>query len=174
MATDQSLAIKLHQTLSPIYSEVYIAPKNNGESFQIVHYAGQVLYDIECFLEKNRDYLPNNVFYAVRYSNNQLVQELFQCKLTRKGTLAPSDRQSRLRKSLGGDTFSTSANAFIFSSSVHANMSSNLQTEGAHTVDDPMASNSISDISEKISPASTRSSNSIDFEYRRRSVNAMY
>lgn len=29
-----------------------------------------------------------------------LVQELFQCKLTRKGTLAPSDRQSRLRKSI--------------------------------------------------------------------------
>ena len=33
-------------------------------------------------------------------SNNLLVQELFQCKLTRKGTIAPSDRQSRLRKSI--------------------------------------------------------------------------
>lgn len=28
------------------------------------------------------------------------MQELFQCKLTRKGTIAPSDRQSRLRKSM--------------------------------------------------------------------------
>lgn len=33
-------------------------------------------------------------------SNNFLVQELFQCKLTRKGTIAPSDRQSRVRKSV--------------------------------------------------------------------------
>ena len=33
-------------------------------------------------------------------SENFLVQELFQCKLTRKGTIAPSDRQSRLRKSM--------------------------------------------------------------------------
>ena len=33
-------------------------------------------------------------------SNNQLVQELFQSKLSRKGTLAPSDRQSKLRKSI--------------------------------------------------------------------------
>jgi myosin-3 len=41
-ATDQSLAIKLHQTLSPLYSDVYIAPKNVGTSFSIVHYAGQV------------------------------------------------------------------------------------------------------------------------------------
>lgn len=28
------------------------------------------------------------------------MQELFQCKLTRKGTIAPSDRQSKLRKSM--------------------------------------------------------------------------
>lgn len=33
-------------------------------------------------------------------SNNSLVQELFACKLTRRGTIAPSDRQSKLRKSL--------------------------------------------------------------------------
>ena len=65
-ATDQSLAIKLHQSLSPTYSNVYIAPKNVGTSFHIVHYAGQVLYSVEGFLEKNRDFLPNNLFYAAR------------------------------------------------------------------------------------------------------------
>jgi hypothetical protein len=37
------------------------------------------------------------------------VQELFQCKLTRKGTIAPSDRQSRLRKSMI-NTFNISPN----------------------------------------------------------------
>lgn len=65
-ATDQSLATKLHQTLSPAYPDVYIAPKNVGTSFHIVHYAGQVLYSCEGFLEKNRDFLPNNLFYAAR------------------------------------------------------------------------------------------------------------
>lgn len=39
-------------------------------------------------------------FSLFKDSNNLLVQELFQCKLTRKGTIAPSDRQSRLRKSM--------------------------------------------------------------------------
>jgi hypothetical protein len=34
------------------------------------------------------------------------VQELFQCKLTRKGTLAPSDRQSKLRKSISINNYS--------------------------------------------------------------------
>ena len=42
-ASDQSLAIKLHQTLSPLFSDVYVAPKNIGASFSIVHYAGQVI-----------------------------------------------------------------------------------------------------------------------------------
>lgn len=65
-ATDQSLAIKLHQSLANVYSDVYIAPKNVGTSFHIVHYAGQVLYNCEGFLEKNRDFLPNNLFYAAK------------------------------------------------------------------------------------------------------------
>lgn len=99
-ATDQSLATKLHQTLPNIYTDVYIPPKNGGVTFQIVHYAGQVLYNMEGFLEKNRDFLPNNLIYTARGSNNPLIQELFQCKLTRQGTIAPSDRQSKIRKSL--------------------------------------------------------------------------
>jgi myosin heavy subunit len=41
-ATDESLAFKLHTTLSPIYPDVYIAPKSVGTSFQICHYAGNV------------------------------------------------------------------------------------------------------------------------------------
>lgn len=65
-ATDQSLAIKLHNALSPAYPDVYIAPKNVGASFQICHYAGQVLYNVDGFLEKNRDFLPNNLFYVAR------------------------------------------------------------------------------------------------------------
>ncbi len=73
---------------------------------------------MEGFLEKNRDFLPNNLIYTARGnliqicyktanylnyikgSNNPLIQELFQCKLTRQGTIAPSDRQSKIRKSL--------------------------------------------------------------------------
>ncbi len=42
----------------------------------------------------------NHLFEKYIDSNNFLMQDLFQCKLTRKGTLAPSDRQSRLRKSM--------------------------------------------------------------------------
>jgi myosin III len=111
MATDESLALKLHQSLGSSYPDVYIAPKSEGVSFQIVHYAGQVVYSMEGFLAKNRDFLPNNLFYAARNSNNYLVQELFECKLTRKGTLAPSDRQSKQRKYLLPTSSSSSSSS---------------------------------------------------------------
>lgn len=67
-ATDESLSIKLHQTVgsSNTFSEVYKAPKNTGTSFSIIHYAGQVSYRVDGFLEKNRDFLPNNLLYAAR------------------------------------------------------------------------------------------------------------
>ncbi len=65
-ATDESLSIKLHQTVGNTFSDVYIAPKNTGTSFSIVHYAGQVNYKVNGFLEKNRDFLPNNLLNAAR------------------------------------------------------------------------------------------------------------
>jgi len=99
-ATDASLSTKLHKTLTNAYPDIYVPPKNSGTSFLIRHYAGQVSYNVQGFLEKNRDSLPNNVLNMARNSGNFLIQDLFQCRLTRKGTLAPSDRQSRLRKSM--------------------------------------------------------------------------
>ena len=61
-------------------------------------------------------------------SSNFLVQELFQCKLTRKGTIAPSDRQSKLRKSL--NTFSE-YDAVSIAASRHA--SSGIHSNEANT-----------------------------------------
>ena len=55
------------------------------------------------------------------------MQELFQCKLTRKGTIAPSDRQSRLRKSMT-NTFDTPSSETSNISIVNINVS-NLTNE---------------------------------------------
>ena len=65
-ATDESLSIKLHQTAGNTFSSVYVVPKNAGTSFDIVHYAGKVSYKVKGFLEKNRDFLPNNLLNTAR------------------------------------------------------------------------------------------------------------
>lgn len=42
LSSDKTLSMKLHNTLSVTYPEVFIKNKNSGTSFHIVHYAGKV------------------------------------------------------------------------------------------------------------------------------------
>nr|XP_022343398.1 unconventional myosin-XVI-like isoform X4 [Crassostrea virginica] len=97
--TDLTLATKLHQGPGAKYSEVYKVPRDNGPSFTVVHYAGVVKYDLIGVLEKNRDTLPNAVLCTMKTSDSLLVKELFQSRMSRTGSLAPSTRQQRSRKS---------------------------------------------------------------------------
>eukprot|EP00730_Choanoeca_flexa_P004849 TRINITY_DN11819_c4_g2_i6.p1 TRINITY_DN11819_c4_g2~~TRINITY_DN11819_c4_g2_i6.p1 ORF type:complete len:949 (+),score=327.87 TRINITY_DN11819_c4_g2_i6:88-2934(+) len=75
-ATDASMAEKFHATFGS--HEAYIKPRSNDPLFSIVHYAGQVEYQAEGFLEKNRDTLALDVLAALRLSENTLVRELFE------------------------------------------------------------------------------------------------
>ncbi|KAL5004245.1 hypothetical protein ScPMuIL_017701 [Solemya velum] len=96
-ATDSTLATKLHQTPGKMYPEIYKTPRDGGATFTIIHYAGSVTYDLRGILDKNRDTLPTAILYTMKTSNSLLVKELFQSKVTRIGSLAPSARQQRKR-----------------------------------------------------------------------------
>jgi myosin heavy subunit len=47
-------------------------------SFIVVHFAGEVMYNTEGFLEKNRDILRRDLLQVVQASKSRLVQQLFQ------------------------------------------------------------------------------------------------
>ncbi|XP_033099808.1 unconventional myosin-XVI-like [Anneissia japonica] len=98
-ATDKSLAQKLHSGPGTTGKGIYFIPKDKGTTFQILHYAGQVKYDLTGVLEKNRDTLPKSILFTMKTSNSLVVRELFQGRLTRTGSLAPSARQRQSRKS---------------------------------------------------------------------------
>ncbi|XP_066266634.1 unconventional myosin-XVI-like isoform X2 [Branchiostoma lanceolatum] len=97
-ATDFSLATKLHRTAGQTAPDVYIVPRDAGASFSITHYAGRVTYDVNGFLEKNRDTLPNSVLLILKTSSSLLIREMFQSRMTRTGSLAPSARQMQSRR----------------------------------------------------------------------------
>ncbi|CAC5360780.1 unnamed protein product [Mytilus coruscus] len=97
-ATDLSLAAKLHQGPGKKFSHVYKSPKDGGSTFTIVHFAGAVSYNLLGTLDKNRDTLPNSIMYTMKTSNSLLIKDLFQSKITRTGSLAPSARQQRSRR----------------------------------------------------------------------------
>ncbi|XP_071951291.1 unconventional myosin-XVI-like isoform X2 [Antedon mediterranea] len=98
-ASDKSLAQKLHNGPGATGKGIYFTPKDKGTTFQILHYAGQVKYDLTGVLEKNRDTLPKSILFTMKTSNSLVVRELFQGRLTRTGSLAPSARQRQSRKS---------------------------------------------------------------------------
>jgi myosin III len=60
-------------------------------SFSIVHFAGQVQYDVRSFLEKNRDYVAPEIIQVLRSSRVPLVSSLFQLPLSKTGTLLDNE-----------------------------------------------------------------------------------
>lgn len=58
-ATDLSFLEKCHYNHA--LSELYSRPRMNSAEFAIKHYAGQVWYNVEGFLDKNRDTLRPDV-----------------------------------------------------------------------------------------------------------------
>lgn len=47
----------------------------------------QVMYNVDGFLEKNRDTLPADIVVVLRTSENKLLQQLFSSPLTKTGSL---------------------------------------------------------------------------------------
>ncbi|XP_064183234.1 myosin-IIIb [Anguilla rostrata] len=86
-ATDQTLVDKFEDNLRYKY---FWRPKRVELCFGIHHYAGKVLYNVDGFLEKNRDTLPADIVVVLRASENKLLQQLFSSPLTKTGNLATS------------------------------------------------------------------------------------
>uniref|UniRef100_A0A3Q0QX65 non-specific serine/threonine protein kinase n=1 Tax=Amphilophus citrinellus TaxID=61819 RepID=A0A3Q0QX65_AMPCI len=86
-ATDQTLVDKFEDNLRCKY---FWIPKRVELCFGIQHYAGQVMYNVNGFLEKNRDTLPADIVVVLRTSENKLLQQLFSSPLTKTGNLAMS------------------------------------------------------------------------------------
>ncbi|TKS67229.1 Myosin-IIIb [Collichthys lucidus] len=82
-ATDQTLVDKFEDNLRCKY---FWIPKRVELCFGIQHYAGKVLYNVNGFLEKNRDTLPADIVLVLRTSENKLLQQLFSSPLTKTAT----------------------------------------------------------------------------------------
>lgn len=75
-ATDHTMILKMHSELSknPSYDTV----KNSTVQFQISHYAGAVKYEVEGFLEKNRNSPSLGIAGLIKSSKNPMIASLFK------------------------------------------------------------------------------------------------
>ncbi|XP_006639319.2 unconventional myosin-XVI isoform X1 [Lepisosteus oculatus] len=73
------------------------APNDQSPSFTVMHYARKVTYDLSGALEKNKDSLPQNIIFVMKSSENVIIHQLFQSKLTQTGSLVPPYHRLKLR-----------------------------------------------------------------------------
>ena len=107
--TDESMLTKLHQNHAK--NPLYLKPRShNDPQFGISHFAGNVYYNSDGFLEKNRDTFSNDLVGVISDSENQFLLSLFQTDMSqgsetrsKKQTLAHQFKRSldELMKTLG-------------------------------------------------------------------------
>ena len=79
---DASLASKLHQQLvKPEHKTVFKKPRFNQNAFTIAHYAHDVTYDVDGFIEKNRDTVPDEHLALLQGSTNEFLKEVLDAAL---------------------------------------------------------------------------------------------
>ncbi|KAI5294125.1 Myosin type-2 heavy chain 1 [Ascosphaera acerosa] len=76
MGSDEQFATKLHHNFGLDKSAFYKKPRFGKSAFTICHYAVEVTYESEGFIEKNRDTVPDEHMEILRQSSNEFVKEV--------------------------------------------------------------------------------------------------
>ena len=107
-ATDSTMIVSFAQ-LGKEHKD-YTAPRGNEDAFTLSHYAGDVKYQGEGFLEKNKDTLAADVVGCLRMAENELIKALFNSegggggggggRRGRRGKKNVGDAKKRMRASI--------------------------------------------------------------------------
>ncbi|OCT92557.1 hypothetical protein XELAEV_18015613mg [Xenopus laevis] len=74
-----------------------VTSKDHGPTFAVMHYAGRVTYNISGATERNKDVLSQNLLFVMKTSENLVINQIFQSKLTQTGSLIPPYLPLKLR-----------------------------------------------------------------------------
>src|ERR1700733_8400124 len=83
--TDASFLQKLNTQLGkPEFKNIFKKPRFGNSAFTIAHYALDVTYEVEGFLEKNRDTVPDEHMTLLASSKNPFLKEVLDAALGSK------------------------------------------------------------------------------------------
>jgi len=97
--SDKSLISKLYQKFDNKESTFFKKPRFSQNEFTIAHYALDVTYQIEGFIEKNKDTVSDEQLSLLQESSNEFVKELTNLSKEEETSTTPSANK---RMSFGG------------------------------------------------------------------------
>lgn len=78
MGSDEQFVTKLHHNFAADKQKFYKKPRFGKSAFTICHYAVDVTYESDGFIEKNRDTVPDEHLEILRNSSNDFVKEILE------------------------------------------------------------------------------------------------
>ncbi|KAF2768695.1 hypothetical protein EJ03DRAFT_113460 [Teratosphaeria nubilosa] len=78
MGSDESFVNKLHHNYSQDKHKFYKKPRFGKSAFTVCHYAIDVTYESDGFIEKNRDTVPDEHLEVLRSSSNSFLSEVLE------------------------------------------------------------------------------------------------
>ncbi|KAK7023776.1 myosin 5 [Favolaschia claudopus] len=110
--SDASFLQKLNtQLLKPEFKAVFKKPRFGNSAFTIAHYALDVTYEVEGFLEKNRDTVPDEHMALLAATKNPFLKEVLDAALN--STRAVGDNPTAGGSSDAGSTGSGSRRSSV-------------------------------------------------------------
>ncbi|KAJ5888888.1 hypothetical protein N7495_008929 [Penicillium taxi] len=76
MGSDEQFVTKLHHHFAADKQKFYKKPRFGKSSFTVCHYAIDVTYESDGFIEKNRDTVPDEHMEVLRNSSNSFIKEI--------------------------------------------------------------------------------------------------
>ncbi|SPN98870.1 probable myosin MYO2 [Cephalotrichum gorgonifer] len=81
MGTDDQFVNKLHHNFGSSKHQFYKKPRFGKSAFTVCHYAVDVNYESEGFIEKNRDTVPDEQMKILRSTSNPFLRHVFDAAL---------------------------------------------------------------------------------------------
>lgn len=81
MGTDDQFVTKLHHNFASNKHDFYKKPRFGKSSFTVCHYAVDVNYESEGFIEKNRDTVPDEHMKILRATSNPFLRHVLEAAL---------------------------------------------------------------------------------------------
>ena len=81
MGSDEQFVTKLHHNFAADKHKFYKKPRFGKSAFTVCHYAVDVTYESEGFIEKNRDTVPDEHMAVLRATQNNFLREVLDAAL---------------------------------------------------------------------------------------------